>query len=80
MRGGAPSEALAALPPDTTNATAANVLISARFISHALRMIARFWSGRSLGRDGLGGNGPRQEPGAAHAEIPAPSALDAGRG
>ncbi|MER7343292.1 hypothetical protein ABT403_36370 [Streptomyces sp. NPDC000075] len=44
VRGGAASEseALATLPPDTTNATAANALISARFISHALLMIATF--------------------------------------
>ncbi|KIX76556.1 hypothetical protein SF23_16590 [Streptomyces sp. MBRL 10] len=41
VRGGAPSDAVATPPPDTTNVTAANPLMTARFILHAFPMIAR---------------------------------------
>ncbi len=45
------------LPPDTANAAAAHAVMSARFILHTLQKIARFRSGRSLGR-GLTGENP----------------------
>ncbi|MFE2142506.1 hypothetical protein ACFXA3_12275 [Streptomyces sp. NPDC059456] len=54
---------MAAVAPDTTNATAANALNSTRFISHALPMIVKSWSGRSLGRGVVRGNSQRQEAG-----------------
>ncbi|GLW14572.1 hypothetical protein Stsp01_13150 [Streptomyces sp. NBRC 13847] len=49
------------LPPDTTNAAAANAVMRVRLILHTLQKIARFRSGRSLER------GPADEkPSAGH--------------
>ncbi|GGN33002.1 hypothetical protein GCM10012285_03700 [Streptomyces kronopolitis] len=60
VRGGA-SEAEAeavVLPPDTTNAAAANAVMRVRLILHTLQKIARFRSGRSLERGPAGEKPP----------------------